>query len=117
MGIYPIIVDVEDQQIKSKVIRTWSCPGGTKALHHVALPTPQVNNDLYLLVFHYPSNCLRKPIIMCSGTTEQEALENEKSYQQEQAQQYIERCEAEHQRRLEAEKLGCFRRPINSRTL
>ena len=113
MGIYPITVDYEDQQIKTKVVRTWPSPGGTKALHYVELPT-QENNERYLLVFHYPSNCLRHPIIMCSGATEEEALKNEETYQQEQAQQYVERCEEEHQRRLEATKLGHFRRPVNS---
>ena len=116
MGIYPITIDVEDEEIKSKVIRTWSCPGGAKALHHVVLSTQQENNELYLIVFHYPSNCLRHPIIMCSGATEEEALANEETYQQEQAQHYVEKCEEEHQRRVDAERLGYFRRPLNSRS-
>lgn len=114
MSVSPISYEVGSVEQPTKVLREWPCPGGKKALHLIE-NADEEGGKLYLIVFHFPANCAKKPVTLASGQTEAEALENEVAYLQNQTKEYTERREQEVQRRQQDEAMGLPKRPLGAR--
>ncbi|MHB1462419.1 MAG: hypothetical protein ACYC1M_14125 [Armatimonadota bacterium] len=114
MSVSPISYEVGSVEQPTKVLREWPCPGGKKALHFIENADGE-GGKLYLIVFHFPANCAKKPVTLASGQTEAEALENEVIYLKNQTKDYSERRAQEIQRREQDEALGHPKRALGAR--